>query len=290
MRSWIRLTGLLMGGAATAAAATIGVAGALWNRETAWTVFRLDRELATQARYTREQLAELPAPVRRYFDFALTPGQPLVRHARLLQTGTFALRPDRWAPFTAVEDFAVWPPGFVWDARIRMAPLVTIRVRDSYADGEGAMRGRIAGLVPVVNQGGSAEMAVASLLRWLAEAPWLPTALLPSAEMRWDAVDDSTARATLTDGGTTVSMDVHFGALGEIARISAMRHRDVNGTPMLTPWEGRFRDYARVEGMMVPREGEVGWVLPDGWLPYWRGRIVRAEYRFLAVPTDGVIE
>jgi hypothetical protein len=59
--------------------------------------------------------------------------------------------------------------------------------------------------------------------------------------------------------------------------MSAMRHRDVNGTPALTPWAGRFSSYARVGGMMVPTDGEVGWVLPDGWYPYWRGRTVKTE-------------
>jgi hypothetical protein len=122
-------------------------------------------------------------------------------------------------------------------------------------------------------------MAAGALLRYLAEAAWLPTALLPVSGVRWEPVDDSTARATLTDRGTTVSMDVHFSAGGEIQRISALRHRDVNGTPVLTPWVGRFSSYARVEGMMVPTEGEVGWELPDGWFPYWRGRTVETELR-----------
>jgi hypothetical protein len=177
-----------------------------------------------------------------------------------------------------VEDFAVRPPGFVWDARIRMAPLLTALVRDSYLAGEGVMHGSIAGVVTVVEQRGTPEMAAGSLLRYLAEAAWLPTALLPSAGVRWEAVDDTTARATLADGAATVSMEVHFGARGEIERITALRHRDVDGAPVLTPWEGRFGEYARVEGMMAPMRGEVGWMLPDGWSPYWRGRTVRAEY------------
>jgi hypothetical protein len=230
-------------------------------------------------RYEPRQLAGLPAPVVRYFTFALTPGQPTVGHARLRQEGTFATARDRWAPFTATETFAVSPPGFVWDARVRMAPLVLVHVRDSYVAGEGAMHAAVGGLVTIVDQRGTPELAAGALLRYLAEAAWLPTALLPGSGVRWEPVDDSTARATLTDRGNTVSMDVRFGAGGEIERVSAQRHRDVNGTPVLTPWIGRFSSYARVEGMMVPIEGEVGWELPDGWFPYWRGRTVKAELR-----------
>lgn len=288
MRRSMRVVGTVVGSVAAVTAGALAVGALVWNRATARAVARLDAEPARSGtgvaptRFSPDELVGLPAPVVRYFEFALTPGQPLVRHARLTQQGTFAMRRDAWAPFTAVEDFAVWPPGFVWDARIRMAPGVVARVRDSYLAGEGVMQGKAAALVTVVDHRGTPEMAASSLLRYLAEAAWLPTALLPSAGVRWEAVDDSTARATLADAGTAVRMDVHFAASGEIARISADRHRDVNGTPVLTPWEGHFWDYQRASGMTVPMSSEVGWILSDGWFPYWRGRTVKAEYATVA--------
>ena len=179
--------------------------------------------------------------------------------------------------FRATEVFTVSPPGFVWDARIRMAPLVGVHVRDSLLDGVGTMHGEVAALVPVVDQTGTPEMAAGTLLRYLAETPWLPTALLPEAGVHWTPIDPQTARATLEHGGTTVSMEVHFGAQGEIARITASRFRDVDGTAVLTPWEGRYFDYVVRDGMRVPGRAEVGWHLEDGWFPYWRGTIERFE-------------
>lgn len=276
---------LVAGGIVVAAVASVAVAALAWNRATAQLLTRLDTRSRARSdgapapdRFSREELSGLPAPVVRYFDLVLTPGQRLVRRARLTQRGTFALEHDRWSPFTATEDFFVGPPGFVWDARIRMAPLVAVRVRDSYVAGEGTMHAAIASLVTVADQRGTREMAASSLLRYLAEAVWLPTALLPSAGVRWSAVDDTSARASLSDAGTTVSMEVHFGARGEIVRVSALRHRDVNGTPVLTPWVGHFADYARVESMMIPMTGEVGWMTSAGWQPYWRGRTVRSAF------------
>lgn len=32
--------------------------------------------------------------------------------------------------------------------------------------------------------------------------------------------------------------------------------------------------------MLVPLQGEVAWLLPQGPLPYWRGRIERVEYDY----------
>jgi uncharacterized protein DUF6544 len=275
---WLKTATLATGGLGLAIAVVLASGTVVWKRATARAISLLGVGPAEPARYARDQLEGLPAPVVRYFEFALTPGQPLVRRARVTQSGTFARSRDAWVPFTAVEDFAVWPPGFVWDASIRMAPLLPARVRDSYLGGEGVMHGTLAGVVTIVDERGTPEMASSGLLRYLAEGAWLPTALLPSAGVRWEAVDDSTARATCTDRGTTVSMDVHFGPRGEIVGISAQRYRDEDGTPVLTPWRGSFGEYTRVQGMMVPLESEVGWLLSDGWFPYFRARNIGLHY------------
>ena len=57
-----------------------------------------------------------------------------------------------------------------------------------------------------------------------------------------------------------------------------MRHRDVKGTPVLTPWIGHFGDYGSRDGMMIPLAAEDEWLVAGERLPYWRGRIVEASY------------
>lgn len=252
----------------------------LWNRATARAVAHLGPPAGRGAgTFDLAQLAGLPDPVARYFRFALTAGQPIIRRATLRTEGDFLARPGgAWSRFAAVQHFAADPPGFVWDARIRMAPLMTVRVRDGYVNGEGSMLGRIWGVVPVMDQRGTPALAAGALVRYLAECAWLPTALLPRPGLSWSAIDDAAARVRLTDGATTVTLDVHFAPGGEVVRVSAMRHRDVNGVGALTPWTGGFGEYTRVSGMMIPRWGEVEWGLPDGPMPYWRGRVVDAAY------------
>ncbi len=284
MKHWIKRGATVVGGLAGATLAVAAIANARWARATARTAGRLAVQAPPgdrAATFSPHELAGLPDPVVRYFTFALTPGQQIIRRARVEQQGEFQMRPGGgWKPFTAVQHFAVEPPGFVWDAAIRLAPLLAVRVRDSYLEGEGTMHGALAALVSVVDQRGTPEMAASSLHRYLQEAVWLPTALLPSAGVVWTAVDNSTARATLTDRGTSVSVDFHFGPQGEIVRTSVERYRDVNGRGVLTPQVGRLREYERVEGMMVPRAGEVEWLLPEGPFPFWRGRIIDFRYEF----------
>jgi hypothetical protein len=120
---------------------------------------------------------------------------------------------------------------------------------------------------------GTGDIAAGELMRYLAETPWYPTALLPGQGVVWSGIDDQSAKATLTDGSVLVDLTFRFGADDLIASIRAeARGRTVGGRIVPTPWEGRWSGYARQGGMLVPMTGEVAWVLPQGDKPYWRGR------------------
>jgi hypothetical protein len=80
-------------------------------------------------------------------------------------------------------------------------------------------------------------------------------------------------------------MTVRFGHDGEIAEVSALRAREVDGVTVESPWIGRFRDYVAVDGMMVPGWGEVGWVVDGEWQGYWRGRNVQSVFTYRHAPT-----
>ena len=234
--------------------------------------------------FDASMLREVPDPVARYLTFALVRGQPIVRHARVEHVGMFAARPGRWAAFRSVQRMTAPVPGFVWDARIALAPLLPVHVRDGYIAGAGSMRAAIGGLLPVARHEGSREIAASALWRYLAEAPWLPTALLPSERLAWRALDDRSARATLTDGEVTASADFHFDRRGRIVRVTGERFRAVGEGQVLTRTEGRHWDYARVSGMMVPTSGEVAWLLPECAHVYWRAAVARAEHDFARGP------
>jgi hypothetical protein len=228
---------------------------------------------------TLEEADRLPRCVRRYFEFAFASCRARARYARLTQRGE--MRGDEhqhWSPFRATESLDLAPRSFAWSATMLLFGVVPISIRDEYRTGRGASQARLAGLVPLAAQAGTPEVASASLLRYLAEGAWLPTLLLPSPHLQWEDRGELRARATLTDRGTTVFADFAFTDSGAITTVTAVRYRDVHGIPILTPWVGRYRAYARVAGMMIPLAADVSWVLPGGEMNVWRGRIVRADY------------
>lgn len=230
------------------------------------------------------ELEGLPAPVRRYLRAVLTDGQPVVAAVSVKHSGTFNMgeAAERWRPFASAQRVITRRPGFVWDARIRMAPGMTVFVHDAYALGDGILIAKLFGLLTVMDQPRTPELAHGELMRFFAEAAWYPTALLPSLGVHWEAIDDQQASAALTDGDTTVRLVVTFDEHGMISAVrSNARFRVVDGVPVATPWQGRFWDYVVRDGMLVPLEGEVAWLLPDGPKPYWRGRIVEIAYEFV---------
>jgi hypothetical protein len=142
------------------------------------------------------------------------------------------------------------------------------------------MEAKILSLVPLVDASAKAELNAGALQRYLAEAVWFPTALLPGEAMKWSAIDSSRALATLSDSGATVSMEFQFNNAGEITGVfTPGRYREVNGKYELTAWRGHFRNYQERNGMRIPLESDVEWQLPEGVFPYWKGRITEVEYR-----------
>lgn len=253
-----------------------------WRRGTADLRRRLEsgRVAGVPPVFDPRELAALPPPVRRYLTAVLQPGQAMPVAASYAHRGTFRLGEERprWASFTSNQRVVADRPGFDWDARIAMGGGLAVRVHDAYVLGEGYLHAEILGWT-VAEQRGTPEAALGELQRFLAEAPWMPTLLLPGQDVGWEAIDDSSARATLTDGTTTATLDFHFGADGLVERVSAAaRWRLVGGKPVATPWVGRFWNYALLGGMKVPLDGEVAWMLPDGPLPYWRGHLQAVEY------------
>jgi len=240
----------------------------------------LAHQPAQLAVYSETELEGLPAPVVRYFRKVLKPGQAIVRHARITWAGEFNMGEpgrDNWRSFTAVQDFVPAAPGFVWNARISMMPGVPVLVRDAFVDGAGHMQGAVFGLVSVVNQQGTPTLASGALQRYLGEAAWFPTALLPSQGVQWTAIDDSRALAALTVGGTAVSLEFRFNADGLNASVftPSRFYDDGSNPPVARPWQARSLRFGEHAGMIVPDEAVVEWLLPEGVFAYWRGRTMK---------------
>jgi hypothetical protein len=282
---------VLLGAGAAAGTAGILIAGRRWTEETERLLEVLSGSAPGGPRTVDlESYSALPLPVQRYFRFALQDSQRLIEQAVIEQSGQFRSKESEdpeagWQPFTATQAFATWPPGFVWDARIRMGPVGAVWVRDTYLARRASMLGALLGTIPVVNESDTPELRAGALQRYLAESVWFPTALLPESGIQWSAIDETHARAALTEGAITVSLNFAFGDDGRIVSASSSGRQRADptnkGQYVTLPWGGRYHRYQEQDGMLVPAECEVYWVVGGREQPYYRGKNVRTEYRFL---------
>jgi len=141
------------------------------------------------------------------------------------------------------------------------------------------MRVRLLSLLSLMDVQNQRQLNEAALQRYLAEAVWFPTALLPSQGVTWRELTPHRATASITDAGSTVSLEFEFNAQGEICSVySPARYREVSGAYVPTPWKGYFADYTEVEGYLIPTSAVVEWHLPERVYPYWRAKLHNIQY------------
>jgi len=224
------------------------------------------------------ELERLPDPVQRWLDAAGVVGRPRARSVRLLQSGHMCLkRGGGWMPVSAEQYFDVPSASFVWSVKTKLGGVLPLVGRDRLAAGRGNMLIKAAGLVTVAN-GTGLEIDQGTLLRFLAEIVWFPSAAL-EPYVRWEPIDAARARATIAAGGTTASADFAIDAQGRFESLTAQRwYSPPGGRPSLETWVIPARAWKRFGGIEVPSQGDAVWKLKEGDLSYFRWRIDRLEY------------
>jgi hypothetical protein len=240
-------------------------------------------QTAIPRRFDPSELDHLPAPVQRYFRTVLKEGQPIVTATTIEMTGTMNMSAtgERWKLFTSRQRVTTRRAGFLWNASVNMFPGLTVRVEDSYIQGQGRLWARLLGLFKVAEVHGGGEIARGEFMRYFAEAAWYPTALLPSQGVSWTAVDASSAHATLADGPVSLTLLFRFNDAGLISSVHAESRGAGAGAEMvMLPWDCALSNYQRHNGMLLPCTGEAAWIRPEGRRAYFVGHLTRVNHEF----------
>lgn len=201
--------------------------------------------------YEPSMVADLPEPARRFFNFAIAPGTPLWTVAEIDMGGQFSLGSRENPNYQRMDakQILAAPAGFVW--KLRLPGVVPV----SGSDSGRWTRFRIFGLLPVARMGGDADHARSAYGRYVAEALfWTPAALLPGPGIVWEAVDEHTARVTVSHMGLSQAVDLKVAADGRPVEVHFMRWSDANPekTHRLQPFGGQMSDFREVQGFRLP--------------------------------------
>ena len=226
---------------------------------------------------TADLLKNLPIPAQRYLNYAGIVGKPWIDTVRIKYEGLFRLGADKpWMPIKAEQSYTTNPPSFHWKARFKMFGLWMVKGDDTYKNGHGHMFGKIAGLYTVFDARGP-ELDQGTMLRYLNEMMWFPTALL-SDYVTMQAVDDGSFDVTFTDYGKSVTARFIIDAEGRLLNFVTQRYRENKGKYTLDTWTTPMIEYGTLAGLNLPLHGQAVWKLADGDLPYGDLKLTEIEY------------
>ena len=230
---------------------------------------------------TDNMLDSLPDPMQRYLRYAGVVGKPVVNTVCLAQTGRIRLgRSVPWALMRAKAYYSAEPPGFVWDATVHMGAVAVARARDMYFEGEGKMLVKAGSLFTVADANGD-EMDQASMVRYLSEMTWFPSAFL-LGNVSFEAAGVDSARVSFTDHGRTVTATLTVDSEGRLTKFVSQRYRMVGRRRVLETWSAPVYKYGFAAGLRLPVRAGAVWKLADGDLEYFDVWVDHLRYDALA--------
>jgi hypothetical protein len=235
---------------------------------------------ATPGTCDLSMIASLPDPAQRFFRFAIEPGTQLYTVAEISMQGELSLgnraKPN-YMPMRAQQILAP-PHGFVW--RVRVGRLIS--GSDAAEDGNSWSRFWVLGIAPVARAGNNADHARAAFGRYVAEAVfWTPAALLPREHVRWQAIDDSTARVVVTHMGLEQAVDVSVDADGRPIKVVFQRWSDANPARafQLQPFGGYLSDHKSFDGFRLPTRIEAGnFIATDDYFAFFKATVTSVRF------------
>lgn len=214
---------------------------------------------------------ELPGEVR---DLALRLGareKSRGSFVTLEQRGTMRSAPGaRPIRFQARQTIATEAVEFEW--RAKCGPFGALSVTDYLRADSWGVRVRLLGLIPIATSVDNPPAMKGETMRYLAELPWAPDAILSNTRLVWRVINAHSFAVSSRDGAGEIIL--RLSPDGLVAAIEASDRPRIEGDVTVErPWQGVFSDYRCFEGRTVPTRGEVSWILPAGAFKTWEGEV-----------------
>jgi len=241
-------------------------------------------QLKSQEVVSEKALINLPPIVQKWLINSGMIGKQLVSNVYLVQELQLKLKPEQtsWSNGTAEQYFTIQPPAFNWNINTEMNSILSVVGRDKFEDGKGEMIIKLLSLIPVANAKNDEKVNQATLQRYLAEIVWFPSASL-SQYIKWETIDNYSARATMEYKGTKGSGEFHFDKDGDFEKFVAMRYQDSNDTEP-TEWTVTSTKTEEMNGMKIPVECEASWELESGKWTWLKLKITDIQYNVKEMP------
>ena len=227
---------------------------------------------------TNKMIDSLPVIVQKWMQRSGVIGKQVTRTVRLKQKGMMRTKPGgKWMDFKATQYFTVSPPAFNWQAKIDLAPFIYMTGRDKYDHGKGEMLIQLMAMKTIVDSKGSEEIDQGTLLRYLAEICWFPSAALDD-HISWEAIDEHSAKATIHYNQVSASGIFFFNRNADMIGFEAMRYGEFDGKTSLEKWHIESKEFKEFNAVRIPYKSEVTWKLKSGDFTWLKLELLTIEY------------
>jgi len=225
-------------------------------------------------------IVSVPEPVSRYLSRFAGGKRDPVMCVRIAHAGRFRYgRNGRWMKMGGEVFFSLALPAFVWRTTIIFAPGIWLETLDYYVGRAAGMNFSLFSVFPLQN-GHTEEVKAGALFRYFACIPLFPAILASSPFITWENVDESAAKAVISDRDVTAESFVRFDSQGRIESIeSCQKANPDTGRPVPGHSLCRFSSWTETGGYRIPMQIESEIILP-------KGELVCAEYVITAVDFD----
>lgn len=222
-----------------------------------------------------DELAGLPAPVRRYMTVCGFVGRKKQWYAQLnwANVEMKLLRRGRWRKMECHQFNSVPEPVRIVHMKMRLGGVLPLEARDKFQDGRGNMLVRLLKVFTLENVRGK-EMDESALVTLLAEALLMP-AYAVQPYIRWEAVGPDRAVAFISGGEAAVHGLFSFNNAGEFVRFESLQRWQAGkgGHLIRTPWRITVGDYVNRDGIRHPTKVTAAWLEGEEWVEYFRGEL-----------------
>ncbi|MDD2190899.1 MAG: hypothetical protein PHV71_08455 [Eubacteriales bacterium] len=227
--------------------------------------------------FTIEDIAELPAPLQKYFESCGYINKPKMFNIKINHNDVDFILNDKALKITCVQFNSGEMPDRIAliDTSLYGVPFEGL---DVYQNGSGSMKGMLAKSIVLFNQTGD-EMNQSSLVNCLAESLLVPSIALQDFIV-WEEVDESSVKGTISYYGVSVSGTFTFDENGYLTTFTTddRIYVDTNGNAQQVQWSAICGDYREVNGIMQPKTLKAIWHLSEGDLVYFDGHETVIEY------------
>ncbi len=212
--------------------------------------------------------AGLPAPVERFARAVFGDQIPVIHSAVISGGGKLTFQGITFNSRWRFVHNAGYDYRHYLEATIFGRPL--IRVNEWFLDG----KSRLELPFGVIGEGPKTDKA--AILGLWAESVWLPSILFTDARVRWEAIDDTSARLIVPSGDEEDSFTVTFDAqTGLMTQLEAMRWRDEKDTQKLR-WTNQILGWQEFHGSKIPSPASITW--QDQGVPWFTPVVEDAAY------------